>query len=113
MASFFQFETKDIPFQLSYDDPCDPEKKVLDGYKEVVITLTQGQRMLVKKTDELGIDVENDIINMHLSQEETGSFKTCDQVKVQLNVYYNNHERDISSKLYLEVKETDYKEVMS
>ena len=111
MAYFFVWETVDFPLQLSYKDSS-IEGKVLDGYSEVIVSLKQGTNLLEKKGDELGIDVENDIINLHLSQEETGAFKPNKQVILQVNIYYDDTERDTSFESYIDVYDNLHKELM-
>lgn len=62
--------------------------------------------------DVLGIDEETGIITMHLSQEETGLFKEG-VVELQVNIYYENTERDTSTAVLITAKDNLYKKVMT
>lgn len=111
MAYFFIWETVDFPLQLSFKDPT-IEGKVLDEYSKVVVSLKQESTLLEKSDEDLGIDVENDIINLYLSQEETAMFKPNKQLSLQVNIYYDNTERDVSFETFVDVYNNLHKEVM-
>lgn len=49
---------------------------------------------------------------MHLSQEETGKFKQG-PVELQVNFYYEDTERDTSTKVLIDAEDNLYKKVMS
>ncbi len=110
MAYFFVYETVDFPLQLSYKDS---EGKVLENYSEVIVSLKQGKTILEKNSQTLGIDVENDIINLHLSQEETALFKANTQVMLQVNILYETTERDTSFEEFIDVYDNVHKEIMN
>lgn len=109
---FFVYETVDIPL-LFEPTGC------LNNYDKIVVSLAQfGNTILEKWDNVLGIDAENDRINMSLSQEETamftggkkGSPKTVD---IQVNIYYENDERDTTFNETIDVYDNQYKEVMT
>lgn len=104
MAHFYAWETVDLPLKLS-------RTGALEDVKEVVVSLKQGKTQIEKSGAELGLDTENDTINMHLSQEDTSQFTpgTC---YVQVNLYYANTERDTSTQASIEVRSNLHKELM-
>ena len=110
MAYFFVYETKDFPLKIVKNG--EGEGKVLEGYEKIIVSLKQGTTLIEKDETKLGIDVENDIINLHLSQEETGAFSTLEQVKLQVNIYYTDTERDTSQETYIDVYDNLHKEIM-
>lgn len=110
MAYFFIYETVDFPLKLSFKDTT-IEGKVLDNYSKVVVSLSQGKELL-EKSEDLGIDTENDIINLHLTQEETALFKPNRQVSLQVNIYYEDTERDTSFETFIDVYDNLHKEIM-
>lgn len=111
MAYFFIWETVDFPLQLSFKDSS-IEGKVLDEYDKIVVSLKQGNVLLEKTDDDLGIDTEEDILNLHLSQEETAMFKANKQVTLQVNIYYDDTERDTSFETFIDVYDNLHKELM-
>lgn len=105
MAGFYIYETYDL--QITLSDPS-----ALDDYKTVVVSLAQGKTKL-NFTDP-GID--EGVINVHLSQEQTALFKpssNANKVTVQVNIYYTDTERDTSAQGFLEVYDNLYREVIS
>lgn len=111
-AYFFVYETVDIPLLFEPDG-------ALEGYKKIVVSLAQfGTTIIEKWQDELGIDVENNRINLSLSQEETAMFtggKKCDPkiVDIQVNIYYETQERDTTFNEIIEVYSNQHKKVIS
>ena len=105
MARFYKYETVDIPITLSPDG-------VLEDYKHIVISIKQHGVQIDKTEDDIGIDTEQNLINVHLSQEETAMFQVGN-AKIQLNIYYTNTERDTSTMADIEVSENLYKKVMT
>lgn len=111
-AYFFVYETVDIPLLF---EPTGS----LEGYDKIIVSLAQfGETILEKTNDALGIDVENDRVNLSLSQEETAMFiggKKCDPkiVDIQVNIYYTNRERNTTFNEVIEVYDNQHKEVMS
>lgn len=111
MKGFYKYETVDIPLVFTPNE-------VLEGYKHIVVSIAQDKSVLVnKKEDELEIDVPENKITVHLSQEETARFDGGDRnnpgkAKIQVNIYYNNSERDVSTVGMLDVYDNLYKEVI-
>ena len=104
MFEFFIYETVDFSMKVT------PKEKI-QNYDEIVVSLKQNEIEINKRTDELGIDVENAIINMHLTQEETALFKKGD-AKLQVNIYYGDTERDVSYEVKIKVLNNIYKKIM-
>lgn len=95
MARFYRYETVDIPLVFS-------PTGVLEGYEHIIVSLCQAGIQIDKTEDDLTIDVENDTITLSLSQEETSQFLGGDnnnprKADIQVNIYYNNSERDVST----------------
>lgn len=105
MAHFYTYETK--PLTISFT-PSD----VLDSYKKIVISFEQGGVLVNKFEDDLEIDTENGKISLNLSQEETSKFHEG-SAKVQVNIYYDFSERDVSKKATIEVRDNLYKKVIN
>lgn len=111
MKGFYRYETVDIPLTFTPDG-------VLEGYRHIVVSMAQNDAVKINKTEEdIEIDVQENKIIVPLSQEETGVFiggerNNPKSVKIQVNIYYNNAERDVSTIGTLEVYDNLYKEVM-
>lgn len=111
MAHFYTYETVDIPLVFT------PEE-VLQDYRHIVVSLKQDDVIQINKTEEeLGIDVEHGTINISLSQEETAQFKGGSQnnprqILIQVNIYYNDTDRDVSTIKSIDVYDNLYKKVM-
>lgn len=110
MAFFYIWETVDFPIQIHSEDG----EQVLVDYKDIIISLSQNNVLIEKDTSspDVAIDDENDIINMHLSQEETGQFKANKEVRIQVNILYNDEERDTTSEATIQALSNLHKEVM-
>ena len=111
MARFYRFETIDIPLEFT------PEG-VLNNYKHIVVSIAQDGIVQIDKTeDDMIIDVENDKIIVSLSQEETGKFISGNEkvakAKIQVNIYYENSERDVSAVETIDVYDNLYKKVIA
>ena len=105
MPFFYIYETVDFPIKIT-------PASALEDYKHIVVSMGQKGKTLINKKDaELGIDTQEGIINMHLSQEETGKFKVG-EADLQVNILYNNTERDTSAMVMLDVRENLLKQVM-
>ena len=93
MFSFFVWETVNIPMLLIGKDD---ETGILNDCKDVVISFYQQGFLLEFYKDDanVGIDVENDKLNVYLGQEQTGMFKPDVIITVQVNVLYENAERN-------------------
>ena len=107
MAKFYRYETTDIMLTFS-------PTGILQGYEHIVVSLSQIGGVQIDKTEEdLEIDDVMDIINLHLSQEETSSFSGGNNVKIQVNIYYDDETRNVSTVGEIEVLDNLYKKVMS
>lgn len=112
MNGFFQWETVDFPFQLSREDGT---TGILTDCKDVIISFAQGSVLLEKNMDspDVALDIENDTVNVHLSQEETGQFMAGKDANVQINILYEDTERDASAEATLSVLRNLHREVMT
>ena len=108
---FFVYETVDIPM-IFEPEGC------LESYDKVLVTMAQGGEVKIQKWDNvLGIDVPNNRVNMSLSQEETSLFVGGKKgspkvVDIQVNIYYENGERDTTFTETIDVYDNQYKEVI-
>ena len=113
---FFVYETVSIPLDL--EDVRDPEAKVLENYKKVVVDISQYDKKRIRKWDDvLGIDVENNRINVSLSQEETALFdggtkESPKKALIQVNIYRTDTERDTTFEEYINVYRNQHDEVI-
>ena len=112
MAGFYQWETDNFEIILE-DDDGNPVPGVLDDVKEVVVTIKQGDIEEIWFTDDLGLDTANSVINLPLSQTQTGRFEGDKTAKIQVNILYNDSERDVTAKGKIDVYDNDYKKEMS
>lgn len=109
MASFYIWETVDYEIELQRESG----RPVLEGCKEVIISLGQRSKLVEKDSSspDLAIDYENDIIIMHLSQEDTGKFREG-EVIVQANFLYEDTERDTSAQDIIQALSNLHRKVM-
>ena len=109
MAHFYVYETVDIPIKLKTENT-----EILKDYTEIVVSIVQKNPLVQidKFTDEIGINVETNTLTIHLSQEETAKFYADKVAEVQVNIYYENTERDTSAKGTIDVLENLYKKQM-
>lgn len=103
MAFFYQYETVEFPLQLS-------ESEALQDSTKVVVSLKQGGTQLDKVNPDM--NKETGLITLYLNQEETALFKVG-KVDLQVNIYYENKERDVTTKAQISVLDNLYKQVMS
>ena len=107
MSSFYRFQTK--PYTLHFNKPDD----VLDGYSQIIVSLGQGGiEKVIKTNEDLQIDVENNNIIVDFSQEDTGLFRAGEDAELQVNIYYENTERDVSAKVTIKVLDNLHKKIM-
>lgn len=104
-AHFYIYETVDLPIVLS-----DPD--ALQNYEKVVVSISQTDIYELNISDGLGIDVDNATINVHLTQEDTAKFKKG-TAKVQVNIMYQDTQRDVSAMAQIDVLDNLYKEIMT
>ena len=107
MAGFYIYETETLSIRLNKDN-------VLQDAKHIIVSIFQKstETQINKNEDELGLDIENNIINISLSQEETAKFK-IGEADIQVNIYYENTERDVSSKGKIEIRDNLYRQVIT
>lgn len=111
MASFYIWETVDFPIQLTSEDK---NSDILKDFKDVIVSLNQNNILLEKNSTskDIIIDSENDIINLHLSQDDTGLFDPG-KVIVQINILYSDGERDTTVQTSIKALSNLHKEVMT
>ena len=104
-AEFYIYETKLIPLKFK-------RQGILDNLKEVMVSIKQLNVQINKNEDDLGIDTDNNIINVYLTQEETAKFQPGRSGKMQVNLYYDDKERDVSVEIEVKVYDNLYRKVM-
>lgn len=110
-AFFYLWETVDFPITITADDGA---TGILNGIANVVVSFGQKNVPIIEKdlsTSDVSLDAENDIINVHLSQEDTGKFSTGD-VQVQVNLYYQGTERDATAQGTIQALANLHRKVM-
>lgn len=110
MARFYTYETVDIPLVFT-------PTGILEGYSHIIVSIHQAGVKIDKTEDNLTIDVANDTITVSLSQEETGQFiggenNNPQKAKIQVNIYYNNEKRDVSTVGYIDIYNNLYDKVI-
>lgn len=109
MAYFYAWETKTLSIGLkNKQGEYDPE--ILNDYKEIIISIKQPSCQIDIR--EVDVDTEQGILSIHLDQEQTSIFKKG-KARIQVNIYYNNEERDTSVEGEIEVRENLYQKVMN
>ena len=111
MARFYRYETVEIPLVFT-------PVGILEGYKHIVVSIVQKGMTQINKTEEdLNINVGTDTITLYLTQEETGKFMGGEnnnprKAEIQVNIYYNNSERDVSTVGSIDVYNNLYSKVI-
>lgn len=103
-AGFYQYETADLEITLEKD-------QVFVDAKDVVVSIVQGSTRIDYHADQLDIDTETNTILMHITQEDAGMFGNSSAV-VQVNVLYEDGERDVSAQGTISIFANLFKEVM-
>ena len=112
MPFFYAWETVDFPIQIKAEDGT---TGILTGLSNLIITMLQGSGKIVEKdlsSPDVAIDTENDIINLHLTQEDTGTFTPEIYADIQVNFFYDNSERDTTAEAKIFVKRNLHAKVM-
>ena len=104
-AEFYIYETKHIPLKFKREG-------ILANLKTVIVSINQLDVQINKNQDEVSVDVDNNIIHVYLSQEETGKFQPDRSGKMQVNLYYEDEERDVSVEIDVKVYDNLYKKVI-
>lgn len=111
MPFFYEWETVEFPIQLTRESG---ETGILQNCRDVIISFEQGGVLIEKNKNngDVGIDVENDVINVRLNQNETGLFKANRKAICQINILYESAERDASCQVEIDVKPNLHKKEM-
>ena len=104
-SSFYIWETVSWVLQLIDENAS----SVLDGAEQVVVSFKQGTTRVDIKNP--GLDVQNDQINIRLEQEQTALFNPG-PVQLQVNIYYDNTERDTTVQAAIEALDNLYRRIM-
>ena len=113
MAGYYQFQTVDLEITIHSEDA----EKPLEDYRQIVVSLDQGGGRGNYHGDYIfdagapEVDVENSVINLSLSQEESGKYNSG-KADVQVNILYDNAERNVTVMGRVDVKRNLYREVM-
>lgn len=110
MAKFYRYETVEIPITFT-------PSGILEGYSHIIISLFQAGIQLDKTEEDLEIDTSQDKITLVLNQEETSLFvggeeNDTKKVVIQVNIYYNNNKRSVSTKGEIYVYDNLYDKVI-
>lgn len=107
MASFYIYETKTLHLKLS-------RPEALENYKEIVVSLNQAKTntQIDFSGDQLEVSVPDGLISLYLDQETTSKFSPG-SVTIQVNIYYQDKERDVSTTTTVKVLSNLYKKVIS
>lgn len=109
MAGFYIYETKPLTIKLLQDNlPV-----VLEDYREIIVTIKQlmSGAVIEKTSKDLDVTPEEGKIVLELSQEDTASFGVGEAL-IQVNVLYEDSERDVSTQGKLKIKDNLHKEFM-
>ena len=100
------FETADLPIKIR-------QKGALEGYDLIIISIKQLNVLMEFTSNDPNVlaNIEEDTVNLHLSQEQTGRFKKG-EADLQLNIYYDYDGREASSFAKLYIGDNLHKEVM-
>lgn len=105
MAGFYLWETANLTLRIAGED-------ALTDYEHVIVSIAQHGSLVVELDETvLGIDPAEQTINVHLTQEQTGSFSKG-AADVQVNIYYTDTERDATCKGQIDVLDNLHKQVM-
>lgn len=104
MVSIYRYETATLPLKFK-------PTGVLNDYKHIIVSIAQNGIQVDKDENDLTIDTTNDTITLSLTQEDTGKFKS-QRAEIQVNIYYNNEERDVSTRGAVVFLDNLYKKVI-
>lgn len=105
-AGFYIYETKPLTLRFKPDG-------VLVNSKEIIVTILQGiSGTLIEKTGaDLAINLTDNTVTIHLSQEETARFQPG-TAQVQVNILYEDRERDTTVQAQIGVYDNLHREIM-
>ena len=104
MAGFYVYETKDVTITIF-------PPGALQDLKDCICSIVQAHIKVEKTLADMTI--VGDSLKFHLSQEETALFCPGLPAYVQVNLYYEDTERDTTTTGMLEVMDNLHKAVMS
>lgn len=110
-AGFYIWETKPITFALTR---CgEPAEGALDDYKDIIVTISQAiGNVTVEKTGaDLDVDPVAVTVGAYLTQDETGKFSVGEAL-VQMNILYEDSERDVTCQRAIEVWDNLHRRAM-
>lgn len=106
-AGFYIYETKPLTLRFKPDG-------VLVNSKKIIVTILQGisGTMIEKTGTDLAVNLTDNTVTVHLSQEETARF-TPGTAQVQANILYEDEERDTSVQAQIGVFDNLHREIMA
>ena len=119
MTEFYVYETVDFSINLTSKTQIailEDVKDLVISFKQVIKNAYRNNRAFLEKnlsSDDIELDIENSRLNVHLSQEDTSKFIPNNIVQVQINILYNNEERDTSVKGEIMALDNLHEEVMT
>ena len=105
MTTIYRYETATLPLKFT-------PSGVLNDYEHIIVSIAQNETQIDINEDNLTIDTANDTINVSLSQEQTGNLK-IGKADIQVNIYYQNTERDVSTCGSIVILDNLYKKVIN
>ena len=115
MTDFYVYETVDFSINLTSKTQIailEDVKDLVISFKQVIKNAYRNNRAFLEKNLSSD-DIELDIENSRLSQEDTSKFIPNNKVQVQINILYNNEERDTSVKGEIMALDNLHEEVMT
>lgn len=109
-AEWFQWETVDLTVRL-VDEEWEPAPEALEGVQDMVFTVAQGNKKLNVFLNEMVVDYTEGTVTIHFSQTMSGSLNPG-HADVELNVLYEDGERDASYWGEVFINENLFKKVM-
>lgn len=108
---FYIWETKPLTFRLKRNG--EPAEGALDDYKDIIVTISQAiGNVTVEKTGaDLDVDPVAVTVQAYLTQEETGRFSVGEAL-VQMNILYEDSERDVTCQRAIEVWDNLHRRAM-
>lgn len=107
-AFFYSYETADITIVFK-------DHTVLENYSNIIISirhLKTGRQIDLNAEESCDIDHVGGTMILHLTQEQTGKFAEG-YVELQINILYDNSERDVTTKHEIKVYDNLHKKVMT
>ena len=109
--SFYIWETYPLTITVSDADAQHGDPSPLVDVDSVVVSFRQGTKSVHLSGNRLSLDASDGTIGLELSQAETGKF-VQGTVDVQVNLLYEDSERDTTAMGVLEARDNLYKKVM-